>query len=258
MSSLYLAWQDAKSRGWFPVGRLTRHETEPVEYAFEYVRGAENLTQHGRPFVVPIPGFPDLKKGYRAPIVFPAFRYRAMNLSRPDRPEYLSWLGLSPEHADLVDELAVSGGHSVADQFEIFPAIEPDCDGRFETRFVLHGLSYTNEDSVRRTGALKKGDRLEIVLELNNPVTVHGLAVKTADHYFIGWLPRYLVDVFHSDHAWQVEDVRAVVAQVNRNAPLSHRVLVDFSGRLPPGVDPIRDLEMYQPIATGITETEDV
>ena len=222
MSNLYLAWQDTKSHGWFPVGRLTRYETEPIEYTFEYVRGVENLTEQGRPFVVPIPGFPDFKKSYHARIVFPAFRYRAMNPSRPDRPEYLSWLGLSPEHADLVDELAVSGGHSVADQFEIFPAIEPDRDGRFDTRFVLHGLRYTNNHSIQRVGSLERGENLEIVFELNNPVTVHGLGVKTTDQYFIGWLPRYLVDVFHVDHAWQVEDVKATVAQVNHDAPPSH------------------------------------
>ena len=249
MSNLYLAWQDAESRGWFPIGRLTRHETEPPEYEFEYIRGVEELTQNTRGFVIPIPGFPDLAKTYRAGMVFPAFRYRAMNPSRPDRSEYLGWLGLSPEHADLVDELAVSGGHSVADRFEIFPAIEPESDGRFETRFVLHGLRYTNDHSIERAGSLLPGENLEIVLELNNPVTVHGLGVKTTDHYFIGWLPRYLVDVFHSDHAWQIEDVRATVAQVNDRAPLSHRVLVDLSGKLPVGVDPMRELERYQPIS---------
>ncbi len=256
MSNLYLAWQDAESRGWFPIGRLARRETEPPEYEFEYIRGVEELRRRGQPFVIPIPGFPDLDKTYRAGMVFPAFRYRAMNPGRPDRPEYLSWLGLSPEHADLVDELAVSGGHSVADRFEVFPEIEPDCDGRFETRFVLHGLRYTNDHSIQRAGSLERGEKLEIVFELNNPVTLHGLGVKTADHYFIGWLPRYLVDVFQSDHAWQVGDVKAKVAQVNDRAPLSHRVLVDLSGKLPLGVDPMRDLEIYQPISTVNNGTE--
>ena len=156
-----------------------------------------------------------------------------MNPGRPDREEYLSWLGLSADRAELVDELAVSGGHS-ADRFEVFPSIDPDRDGSFKTRFILHGLRHTNEDSIKRAGQLQKGDQLMIALELTNLATVRGLGVKTTDQYFIGWLPRYLVDVFHSDNNWQVSDVTATVAQVNENAPLSHRILVDLSGKLPP------------------------
>ena len=258
MPNLYLAWQDDKSRGWFPIGRLTRLETDPPEYEFEYIHGAEELTQRSRSFVIPIPGFPDLAKTYRADIVFPAFRYRAMNPSRPDRPEYLSWLGLSPEHTDLVDELAVSGGHSVADRFEIFPAVKPDPSGRFETRFIMHSLGHTNSDSIKRASSLEAGDRLEVVFELSNPGAVHALGVKTTDQYFIGWLPRYLVDVFHRDNAWIVADVDARVAQVNHKAPHSHRILVELKGKFPPGVDPMGDLEMYQPISSLANGTETV
>ena len=38
--------------------------------------------------------------------------------------------------------------------------------------------------------------------------------------------------------------------EVNLEAPLSHRLLVDFRGRLPVGFSPMRDLPQYQPIAT--------
>ncbi len=251
MTTLYLAWQDRQSRSWFPVGRLVRHDVEPMEYEFEYIQGAELAQKAANPFVIPMPGFPEMGKTYRAPDVFPLFRYRAMNESRPDRPAYLNRLGLNPDDADVLAELAISGGVSVADSFELFPAIEPDPDGRFETRFILHGLSYTNPDSIHRAGLLKEGERLELSFELSNPATVHAITVKTTDQYILGWLPRYLVDVMHQDNAWKVVDVEAIVAQVNIKAPLSHHVLVDFSGRLPPGVDPMTKLEMYQPIATS-------
>ena len=251
MTTLYLAWQDRRNRDWYPIGCLTRLETEPVEYQFEYIRGVEQAKDSANPFVIPVPGFPEIGETYRASDIFPAFRYRAMNRGRPDLTEYLESLGLDADVSDVVDELAVSGGHSVADSYEIFPAIEPSSDGNFATRFIVHGLRHTNTHSIKRVDSLKAGDRLEISFELNNPVTVHALNVKTTDHFVVGWLPRYLVDVMHGDKAWRVEDVKANVARVNPEAPFSHRLLVELTGQFPPGVDPMSELEMYQPIATS-------
>ena len=85
--------------------------------------------------------------------------------------------------------------------------------------------------------------------ELNNPVAGHAISLRTRDHHVLGWLPRYLVDGMHRDDKWIVTDVEATVAQVNLDAPLSHRLLVDFRGRLPKGFSPMRDLPEYQPIA---------
>ena len=248
MTTLYVAWQDQQSRSWFPVGRLSRRNVEPAEYEFAYIRGAEDAKNSASPFVIPFPGFPEMDKTYRSTEVFPMFRYRAMNLRRPDRIEYLRQLGIEVDEWDVVAELAVSGGHSQADSIELFPDIEPDFDGRFETRFILHGLGYTNPDSIRRASSLQKGERLELSFELSNPATVHAITVKTTDQYIIGWLPRYLVDVMHQDNAWKIVDVEAKVAQVNSNAPLSHYLLVDFNGRLPEGINPMSYLDQYQPI----------
>ena len=39
--------------------------------------------------------------------------------------------------------------------------------------------------------------------------------------------------------------------KVNLKAPLSHRLLVDFRGRLPVGFSPMRDLPQYQPIVAA-------
>ena len=46
-------------------------------------------------------------------------------------------------------------------------------------------------------------------------------------------------------------DADVAVARVNPHAPLSQRLLVEFSGRLPPGVNPMGDLPQYQPIAVA-------
>ena len=46
MNTLYLAWQDAKSRRWFPVGRLDAGEdTWPEQYQFSYIHGAHKARE---------------------------------------------------------------------------------------------------------------------------------------------------------------------------------------------------------------------
>ena len=251
MTTLYLAWQDRLNRGWYPIGRMTRHEMEPFDYEFEYVRGAEEAREVANPFVIPVPGFPELDKTYHASDVFPAFRYRAMNQGRPDRHEYLESLGLDADKADLMEELAVSGGIGVVDSFEVFPSIEPDFDGRFKARLVVRGLRRTDSGIVERVASLDPGDRLELVFASDGPFDEHAVGVSTADQHLLGWLPRFLVDVLRNDEGQNVIDLEVRVAQVNHEAPWSHRLLVVLSGQLPPGVDPMGELEQYQPISTG-------
>ena len=246
MTTIYLAWQDWRSRRWFPVGRLVRDESESCKYEFSYTEGARQAKESAG-FVV-IPGFPSLDRQYQADELFPAFMDRTMNSNRPDRAEYLSELGLDVEERDALIELSVSGGRSLSDSFEVFPEIEPDREGRFETRFVLHGLRHLNKHAVERSESLRVGEPLRLSFELNNPATSHAILVMTDDYYMLGWLPRYLVDCMHRDGAWLVEDVEVSVAKVNPFAPLSNRLLVDFSGRLPKGFNPMKDLEEFKPI----------
>ncbi len=248
MTTLYLAWQDYKSRRWFPVGRLNADEdAQPTAYSFSYVGGAKDARETAN--FLPILGFPEFNELYRSDYLFPLFLNRVMNLRRPDRLDYLHQLGLDSSEWDEVTELSVSGGNSHTDSFEVFPTIEPDPSGKFRTRFILHGLRHTNKDSIRRTESLQIGETLQVAFDLNNPAATHAISVRTTDHYVMGWLPRYLVDGLHQDNAWMVTAVEATVAQVNLDAPLSHRLLINFSGKLPAGFRPMEDLPQYQPIA---------
>ena len=95
---------------------------------------------------------------------------------------------------------------------------------------------------------LRVGDKLRVAAELNNPVTSYGLIVYTQEYYMLGWLPRYIADAIQQSGRLTNLEAAVAVARVNRHAPLSQRLLVDFSGRLPPGVNPMGDLPQYQPI----------
>ena len=249
MTKLYLAWQDCKSRGWFPVGRLTTgqdSESDAVEYEYAYIKGA--LTAKKEANFLPIPGFPDLGKRYCSKRLFPMFQNRVMNPRRPDRPEYLRRLGLD-ENTDAVAELAASGGYRHTDSYQVFPAIVPDdANGRFNYRCMLHGLRHRSPDAIRRTESLVIGEALTLSPTPDAPTATLAIMVQTHDCHHIGWVPRYFVDDLQQDGAWIVADAQATVAQVNLDAPLSRRLLVDFSGRLPSGFR-MEDLPQYQPIA---------
>ena len=246
MNTLYLAWQHPPTRRWFPVGRLVRHQSPDV-FEFAYVQGAKEAESLAG--FRPVPEFPRLEQRYRASELFPTFRHRVMNASRTDRGLYLDHLGLHEGSCDELAELSVSGGRSHSDSFETFPAIEPDAEGRFRTRLMLHGLRHTSPHSIGAIETLHAGDELRVAVELNNPVTTHAILVYTQNYYVLGWLPRYVVEAICRSCDWMISDARVTVAQVSRNAPLSNRLLVDFSGRLPSGVSPMRDLVQFQPVS---------
>lgn len=251
MNRLYLVWQDYDSRRWFPVGRLVAHNGSKVAdadvgYEFAYINGAlEAQDAAGFP---PIPGFPKLAQQYHSRRLFPLFQNRVMNPSRPDRAEYLRRLGL-PEDTDAISELAASGGQRRTDTYRVFPAIVPCADdGRFTYRCLLHGLRHLGADAIQRTKMLHQGEALNLESDLDNPAEALIVQVATGDGQHIGWIPRYLVDDLQQGGEWLVTDAKATAAQVNRDGPLSHRLLIDFSGKLPPGFR-MEDLPQYRPIA---------
>ena len=135
MTTLYLAWQHAPSRRWFPVGRLIRRQTATEEFEFSYVQGARDARDAAG--FRGIPEFPDLDRRYEATELFPTFRNRTMNKRRRDRAAHLHEFGLDVNECDEVAELLASGGRSHTDSFETFPGIEPDATGRFHTRVTL-------------------------------------------------------------------------------------------------------------------------
>ena len=232
------------------MGRLdsARNSVEP-RYSFSYVNGAKDAQTLAN--FVPLLGFPEFDEIYHSEHLFPVFRNRLMNPRRPDRVEYLHHLGLRDSDWEPITELSASKGTSRTDSFEVFPAIEPRAAGWFQTRFILHGLRHTNADSIRRTESLQAGDELQVAFDLNNPAATHAISVRSSDQYVLGWLPRYLVDGLHQDDAWKVTNVKTTVAQVNLDAPLSHRLLIDFSGKLPPDFRPMEDQPQYQPIVSA-------
>ena len=225
--TLFVAWQAPDpSRAWFPVGRLDADVERPL-YRFRYIGGAERAQkEEGFP---PLIDFPDLRKDYRSPELFPLFQNRVMNRSRPDFAPYLQSLDLT-EEADPIEILSANGGRRVTDAYEVFPRLVKRPDGSFVCRFFLHGWRHTNQAAEDRIGRLVQEEELYITLEVTNPATGLAVQIQTTDYHMIGWAPRYLAD---DVVAAMAEDpgYKGRVVRINPQPfPSKQRVLIEMRG----------------------------
>lgn len=238
MKSLYLSWQAPEAaparRAWYPVGRLDVTGAEGQEqYRFRYIGGA--IAAEKEVGFQPLIAFPKFKRDYKAERLFPLFKNRVMSPNRPDFPDYLRALDLTPEEADPITMLSVSGGNRVTDNLHVFPKVEPDSDGKFSMRFFIHGLRYLNESSRQAAAKLSAGDDLQIMVEVNNPATQLAVALFNQDYQMIGFSPRYLIP----DLVACIKDRPSLSAKVVKNnhgkAPQNQALLVEYSGHAPKG-----------------------
>ena len=247
--TLFLAWQDKEhTREWFPIGRLDA-DVASFFYRFRYTGGAKEAQEKvGFP---PLWDFPDLEVDYRSSDLFPLFRNRVIAPGRPDRADYLSNLDL-PEDADPIEILSVNGGSRMTDNHEVFPKLVKGEDGNFRCRFFLHGWRHTNGEAQRRLECLKANERLNVAMDVTNPVTSLAIQIQTEDYHMIGWTPRYLVRDLVEAMADAPDRYRAQVVKVNPvPGPSTQRVLIELSGHWSPDYEPMSSPE-FQPLsATG-------
>ena len=245
MKTLFLGWQaptdSARSRAWFPVGRLDAEtlgaEKDRTHYRFRYTGGA--LKAQRDVVFAPLLAFPDFEKDYESDDLFPLFKNRVLSPKRADFQEYIQWLDLDRGHADPVSILSVSGGERVTDNLEVFPKVTADEGGNFNVRFFLHGLRHLGARAIERASRLVVGEELRIFVELNNPATRLAVPLLTEDYQMIGWAPRYLVEdlITCVPHA---PELSARIARINADAaPLNQRILIDYTGRAPKGTQPM-------------------
>lgn len=237
MKSLFLAWQAPKdsdrSRAWYPIGRLDAESSgsEVTSCRFRYTGGATRA--HEEVGFEPLVSFPDFNEDYFSEKLFPLFHNRVLSYKRADFPEYIEWLGLTREEADPISILSVSGGTRVTDNLQTFPKIEAATDGNFQMRFFAHGLRHLTEASRQRAASLTPGEKLRVMIEVNNPATRLAVTLHADDYVMVGWAPRYLVEDLVKCIP-QAPDIEVTVVKVNhQHAPLNQSILVEYSGKAP-------------------------
>jgi hypothetical protein len=242
--TVFLAWQDTRSRRWFPVGRLDAMPER--HYAFAYTGGAKEAEKQSG--FAPLYDFPDLERRYTSDSLFPLFKNRVMTPQRRDFQDYLRLLAIEETDPDPLDILAVDGGYRATDSFQVFPKIEKRPDGAFRCRFFLHGWRHTNEAAQARMAKLEADEPLFVTIELTNPETGFAVQIQSQDYHMIGWSPRYLVNDLVHAMAHAPGDYAARVVRINPvPAPSKQRVLIELSGHWPKEHDPM-STEEFQPL----------
>jgi len=242
---LLLFWQNTETRRWFTVGLL---EFINKEYSFRYSTAAHKAYQ-AKEFV-PFGVMRDFNKTYTSETLFPLFKNRLLDKSRPEYTEYLKWLGLSKETASDMDELSRSGGIRATDQLQILPYPEKSETGKYCVDFFVHGSRHLSKEQRGRVSQLYAGEELRLIKEDSNPFDSLALAICTQpEPVIIGYCPRFLTKDFRNLLKLNEEfkTIQLFVSQVNMDAPLQYRLRCRLEAMWPDDFSTFADEEF----ATG-------
>lgn len=250
---LYLAWQDAVSRRWFPVGRLQKLTDQ--RYEFVYLRGY--LEAHAQAGMSPILGFPDPETRYVSDALFPHFQNRVMPRSREDYPVYIERLGFHEPPRDPLEILARSGGRKVTDSFAyyLFPEpamiLSPEGARRYAVCFFIHSMRYVQPAAQARAGSAKLREKLFLMSDFQNPVDPEALAIRTDDNHFLGYVPRFYCADLHELRR-RGQGVELTVEHVNPGAtPSWAGVMCRVEAPWPEGFRALSAAE-YEPLVVAV------
>lgn len=233
VKALFVAWQDTKTRSWAPVGRLTHDEGL---FRFVYTRGAKDMGESFQPFGA----MTDLNSAYISETLFPLFANRVLPKSRPEYDTYLKWLGMNEAAYDVMEELSLTGGFRATDSLELFPCPEPTSQNQYVVYFFSRGIRHILPESRERASELEKGQRLYLMLDVQNKYDPHALVLRTDEPVtLVGYAPRYYSGEF-SSVVKEVgpESIKVTVEQVNKDAPLQYRLLCKLESPWPTNFSP--------------------
>ncbi len=242
VNELYLAWEDPIERRWMPVGRLTIDDNNM--HKFVYTKGAKS-SRNFEPFA----RMEKLDEVYRSETLFPLFNNRLLSESRPEHNNYMEWLDIKDNEYDAFTMLAITGGIRGTDTFEVFQCPKPNDEGKYEVKFLSHGLRHLPRHAIERVNSFHKGDRLFILPDIQNSYDTMALGLRTDDPVeWVGYCPRYLSpDFYELLEKSRTMDIKVSVERVNVDAPLHLRLLCKMVAPWPEGFEPCSG-EEFKPL----------
>jgi len=247
--TFFVSWQDPSRNLWYPVARFRK---ENGEFKFSYTKGA-SLAREEAGFL-PFLGFDDIEETYHSDSLFPFFKNRIMNPSRPDYGTFLEWLGLDPNEQDPLVLLAETPAREEMDYIEVFPKPSPAPDGRLFLRFFTRGLRHFDKAIQKRILELTPGDPLSLMHDLQNPVDPGAFMARTTNGFIpVGYLPRHLCGVCNRLIADCPNDLSLAVERINdESAPIQFRVQCRLLAEWP--AEGVFTDELYEPIQKELSQ----
>lgn len=229
------------------MGKLT---SEDGIYRFVYTKGAV-LSRNFIPF-----GFmQDLHEVYRSRDLFPLFANRLISRKRPEYGDFLRWLDLQESEADPLVLLARTEGVRETDSLTVFPCPEPSSEGRYVVHFFGHGLRHLSEEARMRINKLRRGEKLYLMPDPQNPHDSYAIALRTDDPAtIVGYCPRYISRDFLEILENKPDSVHVRVKRVNADAPIQLRLLCTLTAGWPEDFKPCSS-EDYQELGRETGES---
>jgi len=239
-NELVLSWKNSTTHMWTPVGRLKYQNNH---YVFQYTKGALN-TKEFKPFEK----MDNLNKVYESEELFPLFKNRLLQKSRPEYSEYLDWLDISGKEMHPMEELALTGGVRATDSLQLFP-MPIENNGYYEVKFFSHGIRYLASSYIERANKLENGDKLYIMKDIQNSHDRYALTLRTEDPpELVGYCPKNYVKDFNSlIEENGAENIEVSVIKNNKRAPSQLKLLCKFKAKWYEGFTPFSD-EGFQSI----------
>ena len=242
IDKLILAWRCPHTSEWIPVGELSYKSNK---YFFEYTLGALKAQNDGH--FIPFGQMVDLNKTYESNDLFPIFQNRLLQKSRPEYDDYIDWLDLNSTSLSPLNELARSGGIRATDNLQLFP-IPRKRNNRYEIRFFSHGIRYLPPCYIDRINHLNPGNKLYLMMDVQNKYDPFALALRTGDPIeIVGYTPRF----FSQDLGKLLgvngpNNVCVSVEKVNLKSPIQFRLLCKLDTLWPNGFTPFKQ-ELFNP-----------
>lgn len=242
-NELILSWKNPNNNRRIPIGRLNFKEGY---YCFQYTKGALNEKDF-RPFE----SMQSLDKIYESKELFPLFKNRLLQKSRPEYQDYLKWLNIKTESMHPMEELALTCGIRATDSFELFslPVME---SGDYVVRFFSRGIRHLAKSYNQRVEGLGKDRKLYLMRDIQNNLDGYALVLRTDNPIeLVGYCPSFYTKDFNSlIEKNEANNIFLRVVKNNLDAPSQLKLLCEFRTKWSDGFTPF-DSEDFQVIANA-------
>ena len=236
-NKLFVSWKNPNQQR-VPIGHL---EFKEGYYSFQYTKGA--LRDNFRPF----DGMKHIDRVYESKELFPFFKNRLLQKSRPEYQDYLRWLNIKEEQLHPMQELSLTGGLRATDSFELYPL--PEKSEEYVVTFFSRGIRHLAKSYNQRVEGLEENRKLYLMRDIQNELDNYALVLRTDNPIeLVGYAPSFYSKDFNTlIEKNGAENIALKVIKNNTDAPSQLKLFCEFRTQWSEEFNPFDD-ENFQSI----------